>query len=81
MRSSEGKDVSDEYDDTFLVLLGYKIKKKRIEMGLTQKELADKVGIDQSDLSKLEKGLLNPTVKMIHRIAKGLNSTILVNVD
>ena len=52
----EGVDVSKEYDDVDAVVLGYKIKQKRIALNLSQEELAEKVGIDQSDLSKIEKG-------------------------
>ena len=37
----------------------------------TQK-LANKAGIDQSDLSKIERGCINPSVKMLKKIAKGL---------
>ena len=70
-----GIDVTDEYDSSEITLfvLGYKIKSKRLELFMSQEELASKAGIDQSDLSKIEKGLLNPSIKMIDRIAKGLN--------
>ena len=70
----EGKDVSKEYDDIDAVIIGYKIKERRIELKLSQEELAHKVGIDQSDLSKIEKGNANPSVKMLSRIASGLNT-------
>ena len=77
----EGTDVSDEYDDIESVVIGYKIKQKRIELNLSQEELANKVGIDQSDLSKIEKGNANPSVKMIARIASGLNGKVSINIE
>ena len=77
----EGIDVTDQYDDTDVVILGYLIKEKRLEQNLSQEELAKKIGIDQSDLSKIEKGLFNPTIKMINRIAKGLDSEISVSLN
>ena len=52
--------------------IGNKIMELRKKNGMSQEELANKVGIDQSDLSKIEKGLANPSVKTINRIAKGL---------
>ena len=77
----EGKNVSDEYDDIETVVVGYQIKEKRLEQNLTQEELSNKVGIDQSDLSKIEKGLLNPSIKMVKRIAKGLNSNLSISLN
>ena len=76
----EGIDVSDEYDDIEAAVIGNMIKEKRLEQNLTQEQLAEKVGIDQSDLSKLEKGLLNPSIKMLNRIAKGLNSNLSISL-
>ena len=77
----EGIDVSNEYDDIENVVLGYSIKKRRLDLELSQKQLADKIGIDQSDLSKIEKGLFNPTVRMIERIAKGLDSKLKISIE
>ena len=77
----EGADVSDEYDDIEIVLLGFQIKEKRLEHNLTQQELADKIGIDQSDLSKVEKGTSNPTLKMIKRIVDGLDSQYSIKLN
>ena len=64
----EGEDVSSEYDDIENVTLGYKIKELRLNAGLSQVKLSEITGIDQSDLSKIEKGLANPSVKQLSRI-------------
>lgn len=72
----EGEDVTNQYDDIDNILIGFRIKEKRLKLGLTQEELAKKIGIDQSDLSKIEKGTANPTIKMIKRIADSLDSKI-----
>ena len=70
----DGKDVTNEYDDTDIlnIIIGYQIKEKRLQKEMSQEELAKKAGIDQSDLSKIERGILNPSVKMLKKIAKGL---------
>lgn len=44
----------------------------RIEQNLTQKELAARTGIDQSDISKLENGTRNPSLKLLKRLAHGM---------
>ena len=76
----DGVDVTKEYDDIDNVIVGYLIKEKRLELNLSQEELADRVGIDQSDLSKIEKGNANPSIKMLRRIAAGLESKISINI-
>ena len=45
----------------------------RIANNLTQKELAKRTGIDQGDISKLEKGTRNPSLKLLKRLADGMN--------
>ena len=77
----EGVDVTSEYDDVEAVVIGYKIKQRRIAINLSQEELAKKVGIDQSDLSKIEKGNANPSLKMLSRIANGLNGKAVINIE
>lgn len=44
----------------------------RIEQNLTQKELAARTGIDQADISKLENGTRNPSLKLLKKLAFGL---------
>ena len=43
---------------------------------LTQKELSEKTGIAQSDISRLENGNSNPTLGMLKRLANGMGMTI-----
>lgn len=74
----DGLDVTNEYDydEISLAILGYKIKDIRLGLFMSQEDLAKKTGIDQSDLSKIEKGLSNPSIKLINRIAKGLGTKV-----
>ena len=44
----------------------------RIEQNLTQKDLAARTGIDQADISKLENGTRNPSLKLLKKLASGL---------
>lgn len=44
----------------------------RISQNLTQKELAERTGIHQSDISKLENGTRNPSLKLLKRLADGM---------
>lgn len=40
--------------------------------GLTQKQLSEKTGITQADISKLESGTANPSLKTMRRLAAGM---------
>lgn len=44
----------------------------RIEQNMTQKELANRTGINQADISKLENGTRNPSLKLLKKLAAGL---------
>lgn len=77
----EGIDVTDQYDDIDSAIIGFIIKEKRLERNLSQEDLAKKIGIDQSDLSKIEKGLSNPSIKMVNRIAKGLDAKLSISLN
>ena len=44
----------------------------RISAGMTQKELSEKTGIAQGDISKLEHGNANPSLRTLRRLAEGM---------
>ncbi len=48
----------------------------RNEMNLTQKELADKIGMRQSNISRIERGASSPNVDTLKAIAKGLGKEL-----
>ncbi|HBH46659.1 MAG: transcriptional regulator [Candidatus Jacksonbacteria bacterium RIFOXYC2_FULL_44_29] len=49
---------------------------KRLEKGLTQKEIAEKVGTRQSAISRLESGTYNPSLAFLHKIAEALDTRL-----
>ena len=48
----------------------------RNNAGLTQKELAQKTGIAQGDISRMERGSANPSLRTLERLAEGMNMTL-----
>jgi predicted transcriptional regulator len=48
----------------------------RLEQNLTQKELAEKVGIRQSNISRIENGNCSPTIATLQLIARGMGKTL-----
>lgn len=50
----------------------------RRSSGLTQKQLSEITGIAQSDISKLENGSSNPSIRTLQRLASGMGMTLKV---
>ncbi len=48
----------------------------REQHGLTQAELAERCGIDQGDISRIERGATSPTVRTLQRIANALDADV-----
>ena len=53
-----------------------RIREFRARFNLTQQQLADKVGVTRMTIVFLEKGRYNPSLKLAHRIAQALKSTV-----
>lgn len=48
----------------------------RNSQNITQKELAERTGINQADISKLENGTRNPSVNLLKRLAEGMGMSL-----
>ena len=48
----------------------------RKELNITQKELSERTGITQADISRIENGTRNPSLSMVKRLAEGLGMQI-----
>ncbi|HZV20938.1 MAG TPA: helix-turn-helix transcriptional regulator [Hyphomicrobiales bacterium] len=53
------------------------IRRLRVAKGLSQEALAVDAGIDRTYVSRLERGLENPTVAVLERLASALNAKII----
>jgi len=53
-----------------------KIKVARAELDITQKELAEKVGISRQTMNAIEQGDYNPTIKLCLGICKVLGKSL-----
>ena len=48
----------------------------RTSRHLTQKELSEKTGIAQTEISRLENGSRNPSVRLLQRLADGMDMVL-----
>jgi transcriptional regulator with XRE-family HTH domain len=79
LQDEEVKKVYDESGPEFeLVRL---IIEKRNEQGLTQEELARRIGTRQSAVSRLEKGDYNPTLSFLRKVARALDTELHISLD
>lgn len=52
---------------------------KRLEKGLTQKQLAEKMGTKQSAIARLESGNANPSIAFLKKVAQALGGKLQVS--
>lgn len=55
------------------MLLGKNVRRQRQARGMSQEELALEAGMKRSYVSELERGLRNPTVRALGRLAEALD--------
>lgn len=53
----------------------------RAEQGLTQKELSERSGIQQADISRLETGKGNPGIKTLQRLAEAMGYNLKIELE
>ena len=61
--------------------IGNAIASARAYTGMSQMELSAATEIDQGDISRIERGLSNPTVETLERIAAGLGGELNITID
>lgn len=48
----------------------------RKSQNITQKELSERTGITQADISRIENGTRNPSLEMVKRLARGMGMVL-----
>ena len=71
--SSEYEALCPEYEAIHAMIAA------RIENNMTQKQLAEKTGIRQSNISRIENGSSSPTVETLARIAAGMGKRLKID--
>lgn len=67
--------------DPLLKKIGARIKEIREKQGMTQQDLADACNFEKANMSRIESGGSNFTVKTLYKISQALNTTISDLVD
>jgi transcriptional regulator with XRE-family HTH domain len=64
-----------EDPDLLLSQIGLRVLRRRQDLGLSQKELADRLGIAQTNVARIEHGKQNLTVRTLIKLAEALDMT------
>jgi len=75
LRNTEKRDISPHKEFTALYV-GRRIKSLRKYKKLTQLQLSKLTGIDQANMSKMERGRNRPRLDTIEKIANGLRMSV-----
>ena len=74
MKDSEFKAEFDALEPEFAIIQAMIDARK--SKGITQKELSERTGIAQGDISKLENGNANPSIKTLQRLASAMGMSL-----
>jgi transcriptional regulator with XRE-family HTH domain len=55
------------------IVFGMVLRRLRKEAGMTQEQLAFEAGVERNFVSLIERGINQPTIRVIFRLANGLN--------
>lgn len=76
MKDPEVKKEYDALDPEFQLVR--EMIKARHEAGLTQQELAERTGIQQANISRIENGNGNPSLATLTKIANGMGKKLII---
>ena len=79
MKDPEFKAEYDALEPEFAIV--HAMIDARKNTGLTQKQLAERTGIAQGDISKIENGNANPSIKTLKRIAEAMNMKLKLDFE
>ena len=77
MRDPEFAKAYEEMRPEFNIIRA--IIEARTSNNLTQKELAERTGIAQTEISRIENGSRNPSIKLLQRLADGMGMVLNVS--
>ncbi len=65
--------VKKSKDKQFLIKLGMNLKSLRLKANFTQEQLANEIGVEISQISRIERGLIATSVVTFYDISIALN--------
>ena len=66
--------IEENADQGPLLAFGAAVRDFRVQLGLSQEALGFRCKLDRTYVSGIERGVRNPTVRIIYRLARGLET-------
>ena len=79
LKDPEFKREYDQLEPEFAIIRS--IIRKRLEKGMSQKQLAAKMGTQQSALSRLESGTYNPSLAFLKKVSTALGGKLQISIQ
>ena len=79
LKDKKVKKAYDELEPEFAII--QKIIEKRLKAGLTQAQLAKKIGTKQSAISRIEQGSYNPSLAFLVKLSKALDAKLKISIS
>lgn len=79
LKDEETKKSYDELGPEFTVIK--KLIEHRTKQGLTQADLAQRMGTKQSAISRFESGSYNPTIDFLYKVANALDTKLKISIS
>jgi transcriptional regulator with XRE-family HTH domain len=70
MGKKGAKPLENNKDRTFEELVGEHLKRRRLELGMTQAEFAETIGLSEKGVGRIERGERSPTCRTLSKILK-----------
>lgn len=71
LKNPQFREEYEQLESDFIIMQALIDARKKL--GLTQQQLAQRTKINQADISKIEKGISNPSLNTLKKLAKGMN--------
>lgn len=76
-----GVETGNKKETDTITALAENLIKARDTAGMTQKQLSEITGIYQADISRIERGLANPSLSTLTRLANGMGLMLRIEFD
>lgn len=76
-----GIETDNKKEIEIVTILAENLMKARDIVGMTQKQLSEATGIYQADISKIERGLANPSLSTLKQLADGMGLKLKIEFE
>ncbi|MEU8892247.1 helix-turn-helix transcriptional regulator [Streptomyces sp. NPDC048442] len=73
--------AQERRENLLSMALAVVVHQRRKELGLTQAEAAERCGLDQAKISRIEGSDAVPTLPLLYKLSKGLDATLRIDID